>query len=430
MATVTAYTAARSLQIENSSVTSGAVDANGNLILTTRGGTPINAGYVVGPAGTPVGSIEQTVKNSSGVAIAKGNVVYISGALDGTALIAKAQANSDATSSKVLGLASEAINNGQTGKVMTEGVLTGFDTSAATDGDTVWLSATVPGGFVYGDANRPLAPNHSVYVGKVLEAHPTLGSIYIRIDNGDQINELHDVKVSSPASTHVLARNSGNTLWQNRALEAADIPNLQNLNGTLDIASGGTGASTALAALKNLGAGAVKIDPTSIGNTYGTASVSAGEISYTNVFQIVVNGVFSSNFRNYAIFVNNSGAFYDKNIAFRMVKSGTVQTSGYYSNGLKVYENNAPTSYGYVSNGTEMQLCETWMAYDGGNFNGHINVYDPTAQDQTTFTSMFRAGNRIFYSGGQRFSNGSDGFAIVTSGTDLITGKINVYGWN
>ncbi len=226
MATVTAYTAARSLQIENSSVTSGTVDANGNLILTTRGGTPINAGYVVGPAGTPVGSIEQTVKNSSGVAIAKGNVVYISGALDGTALIAKAQANSDATSSKVLGLASEAINNGATGKVMTEGILTGLDTSAATDGDTVWLSATVPGGFVYGNANRPLAPNHSVYVGKVLEAHATLGSIYIRIDNGDQINELHDVTVSSPAATHVLARNSENTLWQNRALAAADIPSL------------------------------------------------------------------------------------------------------------------------------------------------------------------------------------------------------------
>ena len=211
MATVTAFTAARSLQIENSSVTSGAVDANGNLILTTRGGTPINAGYVVGPAGTPVGSIEQTVKNSSGVAIAKGNVVYISGALDGTALIAKAQANSDATSSKVLGLASEAMNNGATGKVMTEGILTGLDTSAATDGATVWLSPTVPGGFVYGDANRPLAPNHSVYVGKVLEAHATLGSVYVSIDNGDQINELHDVTVSSPAATHVLARNSGNS---------------------------------------------------------------------------------------------------------------------------------------------------------------------------------------------------------------------------
>ena len=259
MATVTAYTAARSLQIENSSVTSGAVDANGNLILTTRGGTPINAGYVVGPAGTPVGSIEQTVKNSSGVAIAKGNVVYISGALDGTALIAKAQANSDATSSKVLGLASEAINNGATGKVMTEGVLTGLDTSAATDGATVWLSATVPGGFVYGDANRPLAPNHSVYVGKVLEAHATLGSIYIRIDNGDQINELHDVTVSSPAATHVLARNSANTLWQNRALAANDIPNLESLNGTLDVANGGTGATTVAAAQAALGVKVVQV---------------------------------------------------------------------------------------------------------------------------------------------------------------------------
>lgn len=182
MAMVTAFTAARSLEVENSSVTTGAVDANGDLILTTRGGTTINAGYVVGPAGTPIGAIEQIVKNQSGVDIAKGDIVYISSASGGFALVSKAQANAYETASNVIGLASENIANGMSGQVMTEGVITGIDTSASTIGDVVWLSPTTPGGFAFGEENRPIAPNFAVYIGRVLNDHALLGSIYIRID--------------------------------------------------------------------------------------------------------------------------------------------------------------------------------------------------------------------------------------------------------
>lgn len=54
MAVVTSLTAARMLQIEQSSVTGGLVDPQGRLILSTRGGDSIDAGSVqgVGPAGT------------------------------------------------------------------------------------------------------------------------------------------------------------------------------------------------------------------------------------------------------------------------------------------------------------------------------------------------------------------------------------------
>lgn len=51
MATVISLTAARMLAIEDSSVVSGLVDANGNLILSTHGGNTISAGHVVGPQG-------------------------------------------------------------------------------------------------------------------------------------------------------------------------------------------------------------------------------------------------------------------------------------------------------------------------------------------------------------------------------------------
>lgn len=58
MASVTAFTAARMLEVENSSVVSGLVDIYGHLLLSTRGGDEIDAGNVQGPLGVgPTGTV-------------------------------------------------------------------------------------------------------------------------------------------------------------------------------------------------------------------------------------------------------------------------------------------------------------------------------------------------------------------------------------
>ena len=53
MATVTSFTSARMLAIENNTIVSGTVNGSGNLILTKHGGGTVNAGNVIGPTGTP-----------------------------------------------------------------------------------------------------------------------------------------------------------------------------------------------------------------------------------------------------------------------------------------------------------------------------------------------------------------------------------------
>lgn len=53
MASVTAFTAARMLEIENTTVISGTLNVDGELILITREGTQINLGPVRGPKGDP-----------------------------------------------------------------------------------------------------------------------------------------------------------------------------------------------------------------------------------------------------------------------------------------------------------------------------------------------------------------------------------------
>lgn len=51
MATITGLTAERMQEIEDASVVAGAVDLDGDLILTKHDGSQVNAGHVVGPEG-------------------------------------------------------------------------------------------------------------------------------------------------------------------------------------------------------------------------------------------------------------------------------------------------------------------------------------------------------------------------------------------
>lgn len=154
--------------------------------------------------------IVQQVKNASGSTMAKGSVVYISGATGGDALVTLADADSEMTSSKTLGLLATAIDNDAYGNVIEQGLLSGVNTALATAGQSVWLSSTA-GQFVFGSA--PAKPAHSVYLGVVTRVHATEGEILVKVQNGYELNELHDVNAGSPSTNDVLQWNG--TAWVN-----------------------------------------------------------------------------------------------------------------------------------------------------------------------------------------------------------------------
>jgi hypothetical protein len=156
--------------------------------------------------------ITQTVKNTSGSSMPKGSVVYISSATGGDASVLLADADTEATASKTLGLLATTIANDGFGQVITEGIITGINTASATAGQSVWLSSTA-GGFVF---NAPPAkPAHSVYLGVVLRVHATQGEILIKVQNGYELNELHDVNISSPQPGDSLIYDDVSGLWVN-----------------------------------------------------------------------------------------------------------------------------------------------------------------------------------------------------------------------
>jgi ribosomal protein L35AE/L33A len=154
--------------------------------------------------------VKEKVQNSTGSVIAKGAVVYISGANGDNALVSLADADSEATSSKTLGLASAAIANGAIGAITTNGFIEGLNTSAATAGQSVWLSSTA-GGFVFG--SPPAKPAHSVYLGVVTRAHANQGAILVKVQNGYELNELHDLNIVDPVDGQALVYSSG--VWVN-----------------------------------------------------------------------------------------------------------------------------------------------------------------------------------------------------------------------
>jgi hypothetical protein len=152
------------------------------------------------------------VKNTTGTTIPKGSAVYVSGATGDNALISLASATSDPSSSKTLGLTAEAIANDAFGYVIEAGYLTDIDTSATTAGAAVWLGDTA-GSLSF--VNPPAKPSHAVYLGVVVRVQAINGSILVKVQNGYELNELHDVNAGSPADGQALIWQASTSQWVN-----------------------------------------------------------------------------------------------------------------------------------------------------------------------------------------------------------------------
>lgn len=157
--------------------------------------------------------VKHYVKNSSGSTINIGTPVYVSGAAGTNILITPASNIAESSSSKTLGLLAQTLANNTEGFVVAEGLLAGLDTSSANAGDPVWLGPN--GTLIYGLANKPFAPNHLVFIGIVTRSQSNNGEIFVKVQNGFELKELHDVSVQSPTNQDALVYDSSLNLWKN-----------------------------------------------------------------------------------------------------------------------------------------------------------------------------------------------------------------------
>ena len=162
-------------------------------------------------------TIKIIVRNSTGSTLTKGTVVYLSGATGYRPNAVRSQANTEATSSKTIGIVIANIANNSDGYIAVNGTLHDLNTSAFADGDAVWLSATTAGAYT---STIPSEPNHTVFIGYIARAHPTQGRLVIAIQNGYELNELHGVLVTSEANNDLLVYETSSTLWKNKSISA------------------------------------------------------------------------------------------------------------------------------------------------------------------------------------------------------------------
>ena len=147
-----------------------------------------------------------------------------------------AQANNDNNSVDTIGIVSENINNNQEGYIKILGQIEEINTTGSlqsetwADGDVLYLSTTVAGAITN---IKPVATSgHIVVLGYVEYAHAIHGKIFVKIMNGWEIDELHNVYINpaTQANNDLLVYNSTSQLWENEVLKT--------LNGSSLIGSG------------------------------------------------------------------------------------------------------------------------------------------------------------------------------------------------
>lgn len=132
-----------------------------------------------------------------------------------------AQADSDANSATTIGIVTETILNNQEGFITTNGMVREINTTGSlqgetwTDGDILYLSPTTAGAITN---VKPTSPEHLVVIGYVVYAHVNHGKIFVKVDNGYELEELHNVLITSPRNGQWLQYNESLGVWENTSL--------------------------------------------------------------------------------------------------------------------------------------------------------------------------------------------------------------------
>jgi len=218
----------------NIPTTAGSVvwnDSDGTLDLKLKGG---NVTLQIGQE-----QVSRVVnKTATNITLLESNyqAVRVTGAQGQRLKVDLALATNDLLSAETIGLVTETIANNQEGFITTSGLVRGINTTGSlqsetwADGDVLYLSPTTAGNIT---KVKPTAPNHMVIIGYVVYAHITQGTIFVKVDNGYEINELHNVLINGMANNDVLTYESSTSLWKNKPFTF--IPNVQSVTSAATV---------------------------------------------------------------------------------------------------------------------------------------------------------------------------------------------------
>jgi hypothetical protein len=150
--------------------------------------------------------------NKTGSTLNGGIIVYLktSSASSNYPEAVKANASTETTSSKTIGAVYQDTINDAVGYIVTSGEVDNLDTSAYSIGDRLWL-ATTDGQIT---TTRPTPPNHAVFIGTVTRAQNGNGRILYAIQNGYELDELHNVDTTDANTNATIQYQPSTGIWE------------------------------------------------------------------------------------------------------------------------------------------------------------------------------------------------------------------------
>lgn len=401
------------------------------------------------------------VVNKSGVDLLEANyqVVRIRKVAEGGAqgqrlAVVLAQGNNENNSTEVLGIVTETILVNQEGFVTNFGEVKQINTTGSlqgetwVDGDVVYLSATTPGQLTN---IRPIAPNHAVIVGYVTYAHANNGKIYVSVDTGYELGELHNVYAPSPANNASIWWNSSTSRYENNTI--AGILGYTPANDTLVVHLAGTetitGAKTFTTKVTiNTGgtddqfqivgtAPSVRLTNAVSGATINGFIAMAGATN--NYIQGAVSGDMCIGNQNNGkiLFGFGSGTATQKmslDASGNAIIAGSLTLGTTLSNGTAIYT--LPSASGTLALTSDLTGFVTSVTASGplassGGTTPNITIQQASGSqdgylsstDWTTFNNKQAAGNYITSLTGEATASGP-GAASVTLSNAAVTGKV------
>jgi len=267
--------------------------AIGKFVWNSTDGTA-NLGLMGGNVTLQLGQEEVVrVVNKSGGNLTEAGyqAVRVLGAQGQRLSVALAQGNNNANSQDTLGIVTENIAVNQEGFVTASGLVRGINTTGNlqgetwAEGDPLYLSPTTAGRITN---VLPTAPQHTVRMGYVIVSNANNGSIFVKVDNGYELGELHDLYVPSPSNKDTIAWNSSTLRYENNSVETLLGQATSSANGYL--------ASTDWTRFANF---QVLTGYQTLGSTFKSILMSNPSIS--NITQSI--GLVTGQIRGFAVYV-------------------------------------------------------------------------------------------------------------------------------
>lgn len=335
----------------------------------------------------------------AGESLTKGQAVYASSA-DGTNIIVSKASNvTEQSSSKVMGLITSTLSNNGQGTVITEGILSGLNTSSANAGDPVWLGTN--GNLIYGLANKPIAPAHLVFIGIVTRANQNNGEIFVRPQNGFEIEELHNVLIgtgysSEPTDKDLLAYESSSGVWKNKTFSQLGIQ--PRVSGVTDTEIGYLdGVTSAIQTqLDNKVSAVTPLILTQSSNnssyplTISSANQQNGGTGYADIIKMT-NTVAGTTNPNKFIRMNSSGSFEIVNNAYSTTllfldDNGNLSASGALGAGAYTAGQHVKTT---IWNASEMGFSSTYTQSTNSYTTIASKSYSPGSSSSYIFFEVY-----------------------------------------